>query len=741
MMQQVYQFSLTGISCAGCVAKIEKTLRALQGVKKAEVNFANRTLSITVEAITVDTIQKTLEKIGYQATLIQDAEQNHHAHHHDDQHLLIKTIVAFVVGIPLFILTMFNLIPALNTQAGYIINLILGLLTLFVLIFSGKQFFIGAWKNLRIASANMYTLIALGTGIAWLYSMIVILVGNAIPLMARHVYFESAVIIIALVNLGALLEARARRHTSQAINRLMHLQPKTARVIREQAEIDLPIADLQIGDLIRVRPGEKIPVDGEVIEGASYVNEAMLTGEALAVSKNVHDKVIGGTINKEGSFIFKATHVGKETVLAQIIALVQTAQNTKPALAKVTDKISAIFVPVVLSVAIITALIWYIAGIEPRSAYMLVTAMSVLVIACPCALGLAVPMAVIMGVGKAAQYGILIREADALQKAANLNTIVFDKTGTITQGKPTISFILPNYEIDQSLEAETILQLAASLENYSEHPLAAAIVQAAREKELTLKKVESFQIFPGLGISGIIENKNFIVGNGNFMQQQSINIEKINQHNDQLALEGQTPIFIARDQELLGVIYIADTIKPEAKEVIERLKKLNCKVMMLTGDHLPTAQAIACEVGIKELAANVMPQEKAAKIAELQALGERVGMVGDGINDAPALMQADVSFAMATGSDIAMESAGITLMRSSLHSVPDAILISRLVMKNMRQNLYGAFIYNIIGIPIAAGILFPFIGLLLNPMLAGLAMALSSVTVVLNANRLRKIKI
>jgi Cu+-exporting ATPase len=736
-----YHFVLTGVRCASCVAKIENTLRGISGVLDAKMNFIDHTVLVSAnETVSAKILIKTLEQLGYGATVVEGIEQKEtqikalEQHYYDS--LIARTIVASIVGIPLFILGIFDFLPSLHTELGYWTNFALGIITLGVLIYSGGHFFVGAWKAIRVNTANMDTLIAIGTGMAWLYSMIVIIFTQLLPAMAQHVYFETAVIIIALINLGAVLELRARRHTSDAIQRLMKLQPKTARVIRDIEEIDIPIETLQIGDLIRVRPGEQIPIDGVLTEGLSNVDESMLTGEPLPSEKKVGDKVIGGTLNKNGSFIFKASHVGKETVLAQIIQLVQQAQNSKPALARLADQISSYFVPIVLIIALVTALIWFNIGIEPKIAYMLVTSMAVLVIACPCALGLAVPISVTVGIGKAAEYGILIRHADALQQAGQLTTIVLDKTGTITQGRPQVTGVYPVHNNDK----KKILMLAASLEVGSEHPLAEAIVNAAKNDGLTLLNATNFQAITGQGVSGVLEGQPTWLGNLSLMEQQNIKLGDLKQQADQLAGNGQTPIFVAIGQEAIGILTIADPIKPDSKSAIQRLQKMGLKVIMITGDHQITARAIAAQVGIDDVMAEVLPKDKAGKIIELQSKAEKVGMVGDGINDAPALAQAEVGFAIGTGTDIAIESAGITLMRGSLQGVADAMVISKQTIRNMKQNLFGAFIYNIMGIPIAAGILFPFTGLLLNPMIAGAAMALSSLTVVTNANRLRFFK-
>ncbi|MHB1220446.1 MAG: heavy metal translocating P-type ATPase [Gammaproteobacteria bacterium] len=741
MKTNSFIFVLTGVRCASCVLKIESALQAVSGVTDAKMNFANHTVSVSAnDTVPAKTLIQAIEQLGYGVTLIEGLQQNESQKEALEQRyyssLITKTVVAAIVGVPLFILGIVDIVPSLQTELGYWTNVAFGLATLAILIYAGGHFFVGGWKAFQVHTANMDTLIAMGTGIAWLYSMIAIAFTSLLPPMAQHVYFEAAAIIIALVNLGAVLELRARRHTSQAIQRLMKLQPKTARLIRDNEEIDTPIETLQIGDLIRVRPGEQIPIDGVLTEGLSYVDESMLTGEPLPSEKKMGDKVIGGTLNKSGSFIFKASHIGKETVLAQIIQMVQQAQNSKPALARLADQVSSYFVPAVLIIAIITALIWFNVGIEPRIAYMLVTSMAVLVIACPCALGLAVPISVTVGIGKAAEYGILIRHADALQQAGQLTTIVLDKTGTITQGQPQVTGVYPVHDHDKN----KILMLAASLEVGSEHPLAEAIVIAAKKDGLALLNATNFQAITGQGVSGVLDGQQTWLGNRSLLEQQHIELGDLKQQADQFAASGQTPIFVAIGQDVIGILTIADPIKPDSKSAIQRLQTMGLKVIMMTGDHQITARAIASEVGIKDVMAEVLPTDKAGKIIELQTKGETVGMVGDGINDAPALAQAEVGFAIGTGTDIAIESAGITLMRGSLQGVADAIIISQQTIRNMKQNLFGAFIYNIMGIPIAAGILFPFTGLLLNPMIAGAAMALSSVTVVTNANRLRFFK-
>lgn len=652
--------------------------------------------------------------------------------HEHYQLFLLKTIIAGIVGTILFVINMFDLLPQINTSAGFYINACLALVTLAVMIYCGGHYYTGAVRAFRAHYANMDTLIALGTGTAWIYSCIILLFIKDFPVQ-QQVYFESTVMIIALVNLGMLIEMRAKNTTTEAITKLLNLQPKTAQVLRNDQTVTVAINELQVNDLIRVRPGEQIPVDGIVTDGSSAVNEAMLTGEAMQQVKTVGSMVTGGTINGTGSFVFKATSVGEDTVLAQIISLVQQAQNSKPPLARLADKIAALFVPGVLIFAILTALIWYNVGIEPVAVYMLITSMSIMVIACPCALGLAVPISVMIAVGKAAQYGVLIRDADALQEIGKVTTIVFDKTGTLTLGQPRVISVLPLPHADK----KELISIASSLEAHSEHSFAGAIHHTAETMDLKNSKVTNFQAIPGLGIEGEIEGVHVAVGNASFMQAQLTPVDDLRAEAVQNAEYGQTLIYVSKNRKLLGGLCIADPIKPDAKDAIKKLLDLQIKVVMVSGDQHATCEAVAKRLGIKEIKAEVMPAEKANFINSLQIQGEKVAMIGDGINDSIALSQANVGIALGTGTDIAIESADITLMSKSLIGVSEAIIISRAADKNMRENLFYAFIYNVIGIPIAAGILYPLIGMLLSPMLAGVAMALSSVTVVMNANRLR----
>jgi Cu+-exporting ATPase len=624
----------------------------------------------------------------------------------------------------------------LDTSSGRIFWLTMGAVTLWVLIYAGGHFFRGAWKSFRAHNANMDTLIALGTGAAWVYSMLVVLFPDLVPSLARHAYFEAAAIIIALINLGQALEMRARGKTSEAIRRLIGLQPKTARVIRDGQELDIPISEVGLDETLRVRPGEKIPVDGVIIEGHSSVDESMLTGEPMPVEKKTGDEVTGGTLNKSGSFLFQAKRIGADTALARIIEMVRRAQSTKPAIGRLADKISAVFVPSVLIIAVITFLAWFNLGPEPKLSYMLVATMTVLIIACPCALGLATPISIMVGVGKAAEYGILIRNGEALQQAGKLTTIVLDKTGTVTEGRPTVTTLLPVPGWDES----KLLTVAASIETGSEHPLAEAIVSAAKARQIETSSASDFQAITGHGVSATVDGKKVLFGNARLMAQHKIGLGNLVARAEELAARAQTPMFLAVDGVAAGIVAVADPIKPDSRAAIARLHAIGLKVVMITGDNRATADAVAREVGLDEVMAEVLPGDKADKVVALQQRGEIVGMVGDGINDAPALAQADVGYAIGTGTDVAIESADVTLMRGSLHGVADAIAISRATVRNIKQNLFGAFIYNVLGIPVAAGVLYPFTGLLLNPIIAGAAMAMSSVTVVSNANRLRWFK-
>lgn len=731
-----YRLSIGGMSCAGCVASVETALNSVPGVEEASINFAEHTALVKGDVDIADVI-KAVKLASYDAAELKGGDEEEQEKEAAEfayyRALLKKAGVAALVGVPLFIGGMSGFFPEIDAENGQLTWLILGFLTLGVMIYSGKHFFTGAWKSFRVHNANMDTLIALGTGSACLYSFVIVLFPDSVPSLARHAYFEAAVIIIGLINFGSALEMKARGKTSEAIKRLIGLQPKTARVLRDGKEVDVAISGVGLDETLRVRPGERIAVDGVIIEGHSSIDESMLTGEPMPVEKNVGDEVSTGTINTSGTFLFTSKRIGSDTVLAQIIDMVRQAQSTKPAIGRLVDKVASVFVPVVLIVSVITFLIWFNLATDNAASYALVTTMTVLIIACPCALGLATPISIMVGVGKAAEMGILIRNGDALQQAGKLTTIVLDKTGTVTEGKPAVTDVLLASDVDEN----DLLSLAASIEAGSEHPLAAAIVNHAKEKDLVLLKTSSFEALTGKGVTGVIDDQVILFGNTSLMQSHRVDISQLESQAQQLSQQGRTSMYLALAGKLQGIIVVSDPIKKDSIEAIKRLHNLGMKVVMLTGDNQHTAAAVAKQVGVDEVIAEVLPQDKSAKVTHLQEMGEQVAMVGDGINDAPALAQANVGFAIGSGTDVAIESADITLMGGSLHGVADAIAISRATLSNIKQNLFGAFIYNSLGIPIAAGILFPFFGILLNPMIAGAAMAMSSVTVVSNANRLR----
>lgn len=736
--QNQLRLSIGGMSCAGCVASVEQALQVVDGVEGVSVNFAEHTALVTgnVEA---ESLISAVKSAGYDAALLQDekAEQEKQALEMlYYRQLLRRAGVAAAVGIPLFIGGMSGLFPSLDLPQGQWIWFLLGLATLGVMVYSGGHFFTGAWKAFRVHNANMDTLIAMGTGAAWCYSMVITVFPETVPSLARHAYFEAAVIIIGLINFGSALEMRARGKTSEAIQRLIGLQPKTARVVRNGQETDIPISEVGLDETLRVRPGERIPVDGVIIDGHSNIDESMLTGEPIPVKKQIDDEVVAGTINGSGTFLFQSKRIGADTVLSQIIEMVRQAQSSKPAIGKLVDKVAGVFVPVVLIIAVVTFLVWMNLAQTEAFSYAMVATMTVLIIACPCALGLATPISIMVGVGKAAEYGVLIRNGEALQQAGKIKTVVLDKTGTITEGKPAVTTLETVNGIDES----ELLCTAASLEKGSEHPLAQAIINKAEELQLELDDIENFSAISGRGVKGQLNKDVVLLGNAALMRAEHIETALLEVRADELARQGQTAMYVARNNQLLGLIAVADPVKQDSIQAVKRLHDAGIKVVMLTGDNRHTAEAVARQVGIDEVIADVLPQDKADKVASLQSNNTIVAMVGDGINDAPALARANVGFAIGSGTDVAIESSDITLMRDSLHGVADAIAISKATLTNIKQNLFGAFVYNTLGIPVAAGILFPFIGVLLNPMIAGAAMAMSSVTVVSNANRLRFFK-
>ena len=732
-MNSQIRLSIAGMSCAGCVSSVEKSLLAVDGVDEAVVNLGERTANVTGE-VSSDTLIAAVKQAGYNAAELKslaDESQKEALELREYHRLWKRAISAGVVGILLFATGMGGFLPGI--EQSQITWMVISFITLLVLVLVGGHFFRGAWTALKSGRGNMDTLIALGTGTAWLYSSYVVLYPQSLPELARHVYFEAAVIIIALVSIGSALESKARGKTSAAIKHLIGLQPSSAKVIRNGEELQIDVAEIGLDETIRIHPGERIPVDGEVFEGTSHIDESMLTGEPMPVAKDVGDRVVGGSLNTQGSFLMRATGIGEDTALARIIELVRKAQSSKPQIGRLVDQVAAIFVPVVIVIAIISMAVWYFVGPEPKMAYAIVSAMTVLVIACPCALGLATPISIMVGVGRAAESGILIRNGEALQSASQLDTIVVDKTGTITEGKPRLTACITTDGFDE----KTALELAASLETGSEHPLATAILSAANERHLEKKQVSDFRAISGYGVEAILGQQKLRLGNRRLMLDNKIDISKLDTQATILANDGATAVYLSVDQQLVALLAITDPARSDSQEAIERLHKLGLKVIMLTGDNANTARAIADEVGIDQVIAEVLPEDKASKIIELQKNHQKVAMVGDGINDSPALAQANVGIAIGSGTDVAIESADIALMRNSIHGVADAIALSKATIGNIKQNLFGAFIYNICGIPIAAGALFPFFGILLSPIIAATAMSLSSVTVVSNALRLR----
>lgn len=652
--------------------------------------------------------------------------------------MMRKFWFATAVGTPLLLLMFAEFIPEWRQALmpyHRALGIISALITLPVLAWSGGQFFAGAWNGFRNHNTNMDTLVALGTGAAWAYSTVVVLAPGLFPVGTAGMYFEVAVIVIALILLGQALEMRAKRRSSAAIRKLLELQAKRARVVRDGREIDVPIEEVVVGDTVLVRPGEKVPVDGIIIEGESAIDESLVTGESVPVDKKQGDGVVGASVNKTGAFTFRATKVGRDTALAQIVEMVERAQNSKPPIGRLVNKISSYFVPSVMIIAILTFLAWFNFGPEPSLNYSVVTMVAVLVIACPCALGLATPISLMVGVGKAAENRVLIRNGEALETASQLTTIVLDKTGTITKGKPELTDVLPL----ENFTEDELLRLAAVADKRSEHPLAEAIVEGARRRGIDFGEPSDFKAIPGQGVRAMVEGRRVAVGNLRLMRNEKIETAGFEQQAERLADEGKTPMFVAVDGQPAGVVGVADTLKEDSVAAIRALERLGLEVLMMTGDNERTAQAIARQIGIRRVLSEVLPEEKAQQIEKLQAEGKRrlVGMVGDGLNDAPALAQADIGFAIGTGTDVAIEAADVTLVGGSLQGVVTAIETSRATLRNIKQNLFGAFIYNVLGIPIAAGLLYPVFGMLLSPMIAGAAMAASSITVVTNANRLR----
>ena len=741
------QLTIKGMYCGSCVNTLEQSLQHTGGVLSANVNLATEQayISYVPGLINLKGLTSAIETAGYKvglapavsATAVDREEQDRNREYLT---LMRKFWFAVIISVPVVIFSYPQFFPIIRdwllpgSDVRRIVWGLLGILVLPVMAWSGSQFFSGAWAALKHRQANMHTLISLGITAAWLYSTVAVLFPEIFPSQGMaEVFYDVTSVVTALVVLGLALELRAKGRTSQAIKKLIGLQAKTARVWRDETELDIPIEEVLVGDTVIVRPGEKIPVDGVVLEGNSSVDESMITGESIPVEKRQGEQVIGATMNQTGTFRFRATKVGKDTALAQIIRLVQDAQGSKAPIQRVVDNVSHYFVPTVMILAVASAVVWFVFGPQPSFIYALIVFVTTLIIACPCALGLATPTSLTVGIGKGAEQGILIRSGDALQTTQRLQTIVLDKTGTITKGKPELT----NVVAETGFEEDALLGLAASVERNSEHPLANAIVEGAKMRGLKLLKVNSFNAIPGYGVDATIDEKHILLGNARLMADKNITLGRLEAESQRLADDGKTPMYIAINNQAAGIIAVADTVKQDSVAAIAAFKRMGLEVIMITGDNRRTAQAIGRQVGVDRVLSEVLPQDKAHEVQKLQLEGKKVGMVGDGINDAPALAQANVGFAIGTGTDVAIEAADITLISGSLQGVATAIQISKATMRNVYQNLIGAFFYNMLGLPVAMGILYPFFGVLLSPILAAAAMAASSVTVVTNANRLR----
>jgi Cu+-exporting ATPase len=735
---------IQGMTCASCVNKVEKALNSVKGVVQAGVNFATERASVEYipEEVSIRNLKKVIEATGYQVLEVKEediVEKERLAREAELYRLKLKFILGAIFLAPILLLmygaSFFEKWIGLSKEVNFFLQFLLATPVQF---WAGWQFYIGFWKATKHKTSDMNTLIAVGTSAAYLYSLIVTFAPHWIMVkgLMMDVYFDTSAAIIVLILVGRFLEARAKGKTSEAIKKLIGLQPKTARVVRNGSEVDIPVEEVSIGDIVVVRPGEKIPVDGIVRESTSSVDESMVTGESLPVEKKSGDSVIGAAINKTGTFKFEATKVGEDTVLSQIVRLVQEAQGSKPPIARMVDVIASYFVPVVISIAIVTFIVWYFFGPHPALTYAFLNFVAVLIIACPCALGLATPTSIMVGTGKGAENGILIRGAEALETAHQLNTIVLDKTGTLTKGEPSVTDIIES----EGFNRREILGLAASAEKGSEHPLGEAIVKKAREEGVDLLETKDFQAIAGHGIEATVDSKRVLLGNLRLMEEKEISLNGLFNKAERLSNEGKTPMFLAVEKQSAGIIAVADTLKENSKEAVKAFHRMGLEVVMLTGDNQRTARAIANQIGVDRVLAEVLPEMKAEEVKRLQSEGRKVGMVGDGINDAPALAQANVGIAIGTGTDVAMESSDITLIGGDLRGIVTAIALSKATIRNIKQNLFWAFAYNTVLIPVAAGVLFPFFGILLNPIFAAGAMAISSVTVVSNALRLRRFK-
>ncbi|WP_394147866.1 heavy metal translocating P-type ATPase [Shewanella atlantica] len=739
------------MNCASCVAKIEGAFEQLSregGGEKVEarVNLAEKQVLINGD-ITADSAMATVAAAGYDSEQILDArlasEAKVEAENREYHTRIIQSALGLGLGIPMMLWGLFGGEMMVNSPDQQLIWGVMGMITLLLLVTTGGHFYLGMWRALKAGTANMDTLIVLGTTSAWLYSMIVVLSPIWFPPETRHVYFEASVMILGLINLGHALELRAKGKTGEAVQRLIGLQSTTAVRVTDSGDEEVEIAWVKIGDHLRLKPGGRVALDGEVVSGHSQLNESMLTGEPVPVNKSVGDTLSAGTVNGNGSIIFRVTAGLNDTRLAKIIELVQQAQTSKLPIGRLTDKISAYFVPVVVLIALVASITWFLAGPAPQLSHALIVLTSVLIIACPCALGLATPMSIMVSVGRAAQMGVLIKNGEALQTASKVSCVVLDKTGTITLGRPSVTDILSaSADEDAPASTDVLLKGVASLEQHSEHPLADAMVSEAKSRQLKLVEPEQFTNYQGKGIVGVVDGFEWAVGNAELMKIRRVSkLELLEEKVLSLAGMGKTPVFVAKEGELKAVIAITDPLKPDALAAITALKHSGKRVILLSGDNLKTASAVAGQVGIEEVIAGVLPEQKQQHIIDLKSSGETVAMVGDGINDAPALVSADVGIAMGDGTQVAIESADLTFLSGRLSVLADTFSLADASMRNIKQNLFGAFIYNSLGIPIAAGVLFPFTGMLLSPVIAGGAMALSSLTVVTNANRLRRQKL
>jgi len=736
-------FPVRGMSCASCVEKVQKALSRVPGVIQAEVNFATEKAKVEYLSgdVSVKDLSQAVSYAGYELLEVEEedaVEKEKAARKAELRALKQKFSVGLILVLPLFIVGHWDRLGlsrlwAISKQTSFFVQLLLQTPVQF---WVGWQFYEGAWKAAKRKTSDMNTLIAVGTSAAYLYSVLAIFFPSifAAEGLLPEVYFDTAGAIIVLILMGRLLEARARGQTSEALRKLIGLQAKTAMVVRDGPESEIPVEEVRIDDIVIVKPGEKIPVDGTVIEGHSAVDESMVTGESMPVEKTSGDQVIGATLNKTGTFRFRATKVGKETTLAQIIKMVEEAQGSKPPIARLADVIASYFVPAVIGIAMVTFVVWYVFGPEPAITYAVLNFVAVMIIACPCALGLATPTSIMVGTGKGAEHGVLVRGGEALETAHKLTAVVLDKTGTITKGEPSVTDVVEGEGFSQ----EEILRLAASAEKGSEHPLGEAIIKKAKEENVDVQDSTEFNAVPGQGVRASIGGKEVLLGNAKLMEDSNVPLHDVARKARTLSAQGKTPMFVAVDGKIGGIVAVADSLKENSMAAVAALRHMGLAVIMLTGDNERSAEAIAKQINIDRVLSEVLPDQKAQEVKRLQAEGYKVGMVGDGINDAPALVQADVGIAIGTGTDVAMESADITLISGDLSGVVTAIKLSKATVRNIKQNLFWAFAYNTILIPVAAGILFPFFGILLNPIFAAAAMGLSSVTVVSNALRLRR---